>query len=61
MGVLMALDPIIAQALGARDELAVARGLQRGLVLAVAARDPDLAADAAGRGRCCALVGSPAA
>jgi MATE family multidrug resistance protein len=35
MGVLMALDPIIAQALGARDELAVARGLQRGLVLSV--------------------------
>ena len=31
----MALDPIIAQALGARDELAVARGLQRGLVLSV--------------------------
>jgi len=35
MGVLMALDPIIAQALGARDELAVAHGLQRGLVLTV--------------------------
>jgi len=35
MGVLMALDPIVAQALGARDELAVARGLQRGLVLSV--------------------------
>jgi MATE family multidrug resistance protein len=35
MGVLFALDPIIAQALGARDELAVRRGLQRGLVLAV--------------------------
>jgi len=34
MGVLFALDPIIAQALGARDELAVRRGLQRGLVLA---------------------------
>ena len=33
MGVLFALDPIIAQALGARDELAVRRGLQRGLVL----------------------------
>jgi MATE family multidrug resistance protein len=32
-GVLMALDPIIAQALGARDDVAVARGLQRGLVL----------------------------
>jgi multidrug resistance protein, MATE family len=35
LGVLMALDPIIAQALGARDELAVARGLQRGIVLSV--------------------------
>jgi MATE family multidrug resistance protein len=35
MGVLMALDPIIAQALGARDELAVARGLQRGIVLSI--------------------------
>lgn len=35
MGVLFALDPIIAQALGARDELAVRRGLQRGLVLSV--------------------------
>jgi MATE family, multidrug efflux pump len=34
-GVLMALDPIIAQALGARDDLAVTRGLQRGLVLSV--------------------------
>ena len=40
MGVLMALDPIIAQALGARDELAVARGLQRGLVLTVALAIP---------------------
>ena len=35
MGVLFALDPIIAQALGARDELAVPRGLQRGLVLSL--------------------------
>jgi multidrug resistance protein, MATE family len=33
IGVLLALDPIIAQALGARDELAVSRGLQRGIVL----------------------------
>jgi MATE family multidrug resistance protein len=36
MGVLFALDPIIAQALGAHDELAVRRGLQRGLVLSLA-------------------------
>jgi len=35
VGVLMALDPIVAQALGARDELAVMRGVQRGLVLSV--------------------------
>ena len=34
VGVLMALDPIVAQALGARDELAVTRGVQRGLLLA---------------------------
>jgi len=33
LGVLMALDPIISQALGARDELAVSRGIQRGFVL----------------------------
>ena len=35
MGVLFALDPIISQAVGARDEVAVARGVQRGLILAV--------------------------
>lgn len=35
MGVLMALDPIIAQAVGAGDDLGVSRGLQRGLLLAV--------------------------
>ena len=35
LGVLLALDPIVAQAVGARDEPAVARGLQRGLLLAV--------------------------
>lgn len=34
MGTLMALDPIIAQAVGARDEPAIARGVQRGLLLA---------------------------
>ena len=36
MGVLFALDPVISQAVGARDERAVARGVQRGLVLALA-------------------------
>lgn len=34
-GTLMALDPVVAQAVGARDQVAIARGLQRGLVLAV--------------------------
>ncbi len=34
MGVLMALDPIVSQALGARDGGAVSRGVQRGFVLA---------------------------
>ena len=35
MGVLMALDPILSQALGAGDTAAVRRGIQRGLVLSV--------------------------
>lgn len=34
MGVLMALDPIVAQAVGARDEPAIARAVQRGFLLA---------------------------
>lgn len=34
MGVLFALDPVISQAVGAGDRVAVARGLQRGGVLA---------------------------
>ena len=34
-GVLMALDPIMAQAIGAGDDMAIARGLQRGFVLAL--------------------------
>ncbi|HTL05726.1 MAG TPA: MATE family efflux transporter, partial [Gemmatimonadales bacterium] len=36
MGTLMALDPVIAQAVGARDEPAIVRGLQRGMLLACA-------------------------
>ncbi len=40
MGVLMALDPIIAQAVGANDEPGVTRGLQRGLLVAVAITVP---------------------
>ncbi|HJU90022.1 MAG TPA: MATE family efflux transporter [Gemmatimonadaceae bacterium] len=35
MGVLMALDPIVAQAVGARDKPAIARGMQRAFLLAV--------------------------
>ncbi len=34
-GVLFALDPVISQAVGARDTAGVARGVQRGLILAV--------------------------
>jgi len=34
LGLLMVLDPVIAQAVGARDERALRRGLQRGLLLA---------------------------
>ena len=35
MGALMALDPVVAQAVGAGDEAAIARGLQRGVILAL--------------------------
>jgi multidrug resistance protein, MATE family len=35
MGTLMVLDPVVAQAVGARDRPAVARALQRGVILAV--------------------------
>jgi multidrug resistance protein, MATE family len=34
LGVLMSLDPVVAQAVGAGDDDAIARGMQRGLVLA---------------------------
>ncbi len=33
IGVLMALDPVIAQAVGAKDEPAIARGVQRGVLM----------------------------
>ncbi len=33
IGVLMALDPVIAQAVGARDDDGIARGVQRGVVM----------------------------
>jgi len=35
MGTLMVLDPVVAQAVGAGDEPAIARGVQRGLLLSV--------------------------
>jgi MATE family multidrug resistance protein len=35
MGTLMVLDPIVAQAVGARDQPAIARALQRGVIMAV--------------------------
>jgi MATE family multidrug resistance protein len=35
MGILLALDPLVAQAVGARDEPAIARALQRGIALAL--------------------------
>jgi MATE family multidrug resistance protein len=36
MGALMALDPVVAQAVGARDDDAITRAVQRGLVMATA-------------------------
>ena len=36
MGILLALDPLIAQAVGAADEIAIARAMQRGILIAVA-------------------------
>lgn len=35
IGVLMALDPVIAQGVGAKDDTAIARGVQRGVLLTV--------------------------
>jgi len=35
MGVLLALDPVVAQAVGAGDTVGVSRGMQRGLLLAL--------------------------
>ena len=36
IGLLMVLDPVVAQAVGARDEPGIARGVQRGLLLTLA-------------------------
>ena len=44
MGTLLALDPVVSQAVGARDEPAIARGLQRGLIMAVLLSIPSAAA-----------------
>jgi len=35
MGALMALDPLVAQAVGANDQMAITRSIQRGLILSV--------------------------
>jgi len=43
MGTLMVLDPVVAQAVGAKDEAAVARGVQRGVLLAVLLAVPSVA------------------
>ena len=40
MGTLFALDPLVAQAVGARDEVSVTRALQRGLLLSLALTVP---------------------
>ncbi len=44
MGTLTALDAVVAQAMGAKDPAGVARGVQRGLVLACAIAVPSTAA-----------------
>ena len=43
MGTLMVLDPVVAQAVGARDPAAVARGIQRGVILAAILAVPSIA------------------
>src|SRR5258705_3679160 len=43
MGTLMVLDPVVAQAVGARDPAAVARGIQRGVLLAIILAVPSVA------------------
>lgn len=40
MGLMMVLDPIVSQAVGAGDQVGIARGVQRGIVLAVALTIP---------------------
>ena len=38
----MVLDPVVAQAVGARDPAAVARGIQRGVLLALILAVPSI-------------------
>lgn len=59
-GLLLALDPVVAQAVGARDRVAVVRAVQRGLVLAVALSVPSVLAMIPGE-VVLPLVGQPAA
>lgn len=40
LGLLLVLDPIVSQAVGAKDSEAIARGIQRGIVLALALSVP---------------------
>jgi len=42
MGTLMVIDPVVAQAAGARDSAGVTRGIQRGVVLAVLLTAPSV-------------------
>ena len=46
IGLLLALDPLVSQAVGAGDEPAIRRSVQRGLVLAVGRRSADRACSA---------------
>jgi MATE family multidrug resistance protein len=59
-GLLLALDPVVAQAIGARDRVAVVRALQRGLILAFALSVPSTLAMIPGE-VVLPLVGQPAA
>ena len=59
-GLLLALDPVVAQAVGAHDRVAVVRAVQRGLVLAFALSVPSTLAMIPGE-VVLPLVGQPAA
>jgi MATE family multidrug resistance protein len=60
LGSVMAVDPVVSQAVGARDERAIGRALQRGLLLAAALAVP-LAALHLLAGPALRLAGQPAA